>query len=96
MKIHIIGCSGSGKIYFAKALSRKYKIPHFDLDDIQWDHSGGYGAKMPVEKRTELLNYILENDHWIIEGVYYTWVGRCFENADKIFVLDMSKRIVRP
>lgn len=93
MKIHIIGCSGSGKTYFAKALSKKYKISHFDLDDIQWDHSGGYGAKMPVEKRTELLNRILENDHWIIEGVYYAWVGRCFEDADKIFVLDLPKRI---
>lgn len=94
MKIHIIGCSGSGKTYFAKALSEKYNIPHFDLDDIQWDnHSGSYGTKMPVEKRTELLNNILENNHWIIEGVYYAWVGRCFEEADKIFVLDMPKRI---
>ncbi len=94
MKIHIIGCSGSGKTYLAKALSKKYNIPHFDLDDIQWDnHSGSYGAKMPVEKRTELLNNILENDNWIIEGVYYAWVGRCFEDADKIFVLDMPKRL---
>lgn len=93
MKIHIIGCSGSGKTYFAKALSKKYKIPHFDLDDIQWDHSGGYGAKMPVEKCTELLNHILENDYWIIEGVYCTWVGKCFEDADKTFVLDIPKRI---
>lgn len=94
MKIHIIGCSGSGKTYLAKALSEKYNIPHYDLDDIQWDnHSGSYGTKMPVEKRTELLNNILENNHWIIEGVYYAWVGRCFEEADKIFVLDMPKRI---
>lgn len=94
MKIHIIGCSGSGKTYFAKALSKKYNIPHFDLDDIQWDNNcGSYGTKMPVEKRTELLNNILKNNHWIIEGVYYAWVGRCFEDADKIFVLDMPKRI---
>lgn len=64
------------------------------MDDIQWDnHSGSYGTKMPVVKRTELLNNILENNHWIIEGVYYAWVGRCFEEADKIFVLDMPKRI---
>lgn len=94
MKIHIIGCSGSGKTYFAKALSKKYNIPHFDLDDIQWDNNcESYGTKMPVEKRTELLNNILENNHWIIEGVYYAWVGRSFEDADKIFVLDMPKRI---
>ena len=94
MKIHIIGCSGSGKTYLAKALSEKYNIPHFDLDDIQWDNNAnGYGVKMPVEKHTELLNNILDNENWIIEGVYYAWVGKCFEYADKIYVLNIPKRV---
>lgn len=94
MKIHIIGCSGSGKTYLAKALSEKYNIPHFDLDDIQWDNNAdGYGVKMPIEKRTALLNDILKNNSWIIEGVYYAWVGKCFEDADKIYVLDTPKRV---
>lgn len=57
MKMHIIGCSGSGKTYLAKALSEKYKNPHFDLDNIQWDNnSGGYGVKMPAEKRNHCGN----------------------------------------
>ena len=57
MKIHIIGCSGSDKTYLAKALSEKYNVPHFDLDDIQWNNNAdGYGVKMPIEKRTSLLN----------------------------------------
>ena len=44
MKIHIIGCSGSGKTYLANALSKKYNISHSDLDDIQWDNNAkGYG-----------------------------------------------------
>ena len=44
MKIHIIGCSGSGKTYLANTLSKKYNISHFDLDDIQWDNNAkGYG-----------------------------------------------------
>ena len=94
MKIHIIGCSGSGKTHLAKALSEKYNTPHFDLDDIQWDNNAdSYGVKMPIEKRTELLNDILQNDSWIIEGVYYAWVGKCFEDADKIYVLDIPKRV---
>ena len=54
MKIHIIGCSGSGKTYLANALSKKYN-----------------------------------NDEWIIEGVYYAWVQQFFDEADKIYVLDM-------
>ena len=91
MKIHIIGCSGSGKTYLANALSKKYNISHFDLDDIQWDNNAKeYGKKRTLDERNALLQEILyNNDEWIIEGVYYAWVHQCFDEADKIYVLDM-------
>ena len=96
MKIHIIGCSGTGKTYFANKLSNKYNIPHFDLDDIQWDNnSKGYGVKMPIDKRDALLKQILNNDSWIIEGVYYAWVLESFEQADIIYVLNIPPYIYK-
>lgn len=94
MKIFIIGCSGSGKTHFANALCEKYKIPHFDLDNIYWDNNSEYyGVKTPIEKRKELLNDILKNKDWIIEGIYYSWTQDCFKDADKIFVLDIPKGV---
>lgn len=96
MKIRIIGCSGSGKTYLAKRLSKKYNIPSFDLDDIQWDNSqNSYGVKMPIEKRDQMLNDILQHSDWIIDGVYYAWVQKSFEDADVIYVLDMPKWLYR-
>ena len=96
MKIHIIGCSGSGKTYLANALSEKYKIPHFDLDDIQWDNTAReYGTKRPLDKRKALLQEVLSNDAWIIEGVYYSWVQQSFDEADKIYVLDMPRYLYK-
>ena len=77
---------------FAKRLSQKYNIPNYDLDDIQWDNSqNSYGVKMPVEKRNQMLNDILQQPEWIIDGVYYAWVQRSFEEADMIYVLNMPK-----
>ena len=68
MKIHIIGCSGIGKTYFAKKLSNKYNIPHYDLDNIYWDNSSEkYQIKTEVEKREILFTNILEKDSWIKE-----------------------------
>lgn len=96
MKIHIIGCSGSGKTYLANALSKKYNIPHFDLDDIQWDNTAKeYGTKRPLDKRKALLQEVLSNDAWIIEGVYYSWVQQSFDEADKIYVLDMPRYLYK-
>lgn len=101
MKIRIIGCSGSGKTYLAKRLSERYNIPNFDLDDIQWDNNqNSYGVKMPIEKRNQMLNDILQQPDWIIDGVYYSWVQKSFEDADIIYVLDTPKwlykfRIIR-
>lgn len=91
MKIRIIGCSGSGKTYLANALSKKYNISHFDLDDIQWDNNAKeYGKKRTLDERKALLQEILyNNDERIIEGVYYAWVQQSFDEADKIYVLDM-------
>lgn len=96
MKIHIIGCSGSGKTYLANALANKYNIPHFDLDDIQWDNNAeGYGTKRTLEERKTMLQEILNNNEWVIEGVYYAWVQQSFDEADIIYVLDMPRYLYK-
>lgn len=77
---------------FCQKVIPKYNIPNYDLDDIQWDNSqNSYGVKMPVEKRNQMLNDILQQPEWIIDGVYYAWVQRSFEEADMIYVLNMPK-----
>lgn len=96
MKIHIIGGSGTVKTYLANLLSAKYNVPHYDLDDLFWDNSANqYGIKMPENKRNEMLNRILRNEDWIIEGVYYSWLADSFEKADTIIVLDIPKKIYK-
>ena len=101
MKIHIIGGSGSGKSFLAEALSKEYGIPHYDLDNLQWDNSANtYGVKRNPKERESLLDNILKTQDWIIEGVYYKWCQQCFEDADKIYLLNVPRykyryRIVR-
>ena len=95
MKIHIVGGPGSGKSFLAKKLSRELGIPHYDLDDIQWANEGGYGTKRDITERDALLRQILQKDQWIIEGVYYAWCGRCFEDADRIYLLTVPRRVYR-
>jgi len=90
-KIHIIGGPGSGKTYCSKRISKKFKIPVFDLDNIFWDNnSDTYGTKTSYEKREKKLNQILKMDKYIIEGVYYSWLIKSFKTADLIIILNNS------
>ena len=92
MKIHIIGGPGSGKSFLADNLSKQFDTPHYDLDDLQWDNvANDYGTKRNPQERDVLLNQILQKDDWIIEGVYFAWCKQCFEDADKIYVLDVPR-----
>ncbi len=96
MKIHIIGGPGSGKMFLAETLSERYGIPHFDLDELQWDNAAnGYGTKRDPQERDALLHRILQRDDWIIEGVYYAWCGQCFADADQIYLLRVPRRRYR-
>ena len=96
MKIRIIGCSGTGKTYFAQKLSAQLHIRACDLDEIFWDHSKRtYGTKLPIEKRDALLQDILSGEDWIIEGVYYAWCQESFLQADKIYFLDIPAAVYK-
>ncbi|MBF0300241.1 MAG: DNA topology modulation protein FlaR [Oligoflexia bacterium] len=88
-KIRIIGGSGSGKSFLAKKLSKFLNIEHCDLDDLFWDSNANtYGIKAVTEIRNKKLNQILENNSWIVEGVYYReWTHKSFIEADRIFLL---------
>ena len=85
------------KKLFSKCTFKKYNIFHFDLDDIQWDNNAKeYGKKRTLDERKALLQEILyNNDEWIIEGVYYAWVQQSFDEADKIYVLDMPSYLYK-
>lgn len=91
MKVHIIGYSGSGKSFVAEEISKKYKINHYDLDNLFWDNnSDKYGVPMKCEKRNEILKTIVNEENWVIEGVYYKWLKESFEKADYIFLLEKN------
>ena len=96
MRIRIIGGPGSGKSTLARQLSEEYGIPHYDLDNLQWDNAAAdYGTKRDPSERDALLADILKQDDWIIEGVYYAWCRQSFADADVIYLLSVPRPTYR-
>jgi uridine kinase len=88
-KIHILGGAGSGKTTIAKRLSVRLSIPHYDLDDIYWNPAKEKYIKQPACLRDQQLAQAVEENAWIIEGVYWTWTAIVFDASDIIIFLDV-------
>lgn len=84
-KIIVIGCPGSGKSIFSKALHNCTGIPLYHLDMMFWN-----ADKTTVEKSVFLdrLSAVLEKDEWIIDGNYSSTMELRMEKCDTVFFLD--------
>ena len=88
MRIHIVGPGGSGKTLLAEALSQRLSVPCYAMDDMIWN-PGAPGAKRPAQERRALLEAVISEKDWILEGMYLEEAEPAFAAADEILVLDL-------
>ena len=84
-KVIIIGCPGSGKSTFAKALHKITNIPLFHLDKLFWNED-----KTTVEKSVFLdkLLKIIQKNEWIVDGNYGSTMEIRMQKCDTVIFLD--------
>lgn len=84
-KIMIIGCPGSGKSTFSRALHKKIGIPLYHLDQMYWN-----ADKTTVEKSVfmQRLFDTLQKEQWIIDGNYASSMEIRLQACDTVFFLD--------
>ena len=90
--MYIIGGTGSGKTFLGKAISERYDILLYEMDDIFWKNMGER-EKRSDKEREELLMSVINSEKWVAEGVFYKWVTPVFDRADIIIVLKVNKWI---
>ena len=86
-RIVVIGCPGSGKSTFSKALAEKTSLPLHHLDLMFWNED-----KTMVEKSAFLarLHAVLSGERWIIDGNYASTMELRIKAADTVIFLDFS------
>ena len=85
-KIIVIGCPGSGKSRFSRALGEKTGIPVYHLDMMFWNSD-----KTTVEKSVflERLTRVMKEDEWRLDGNYTSTLEMRFKECDTVFFLDL-------
>ena len=89
-KVIVIGCPGSGKSTFSRALHDKTGLPLHHLDLMFWN-----ADKTTVEKSLfrEKLSAVLAQDEWIIDGNYGSTMELRIAECDTCFFLDFPLEI---
>lgn len=89
-KILVIGCPGSGKSTFSKALHKKTGIPLFHLDNLYWNADK---TTVPKGLFLERLTGILSGSAWIIDGNYASTMEQRIKMCDTVIFLDYPKSV---
>ena len=89
-RVMVIGCPGSGKSTFARALHRRTGLPLFHLDLMNWNPNGTAVDK-PVF-RARLMDAVRQ-DEWIIDGNYGSTMEVRLRACDTVFFLDYPVEI---
>ena len=84
-KVIVIGCPGSGKSTFSRALNLKTGLPLHHLDMMKWKADKTTVTREVFLKR---LHKVLPQDNWIIDGNYFSTMEMRIDACDTIIFLD--------
>ncbi len=84
-KILVIGCPGSGKSTFSRALHELTGIDLYHLDRMYWNPD-----RTTVDRGTFLdrLSEVLSKDQWIVDGNYANTLDLRLRACDTVIFLD--------
>jgi adenylate kinase family enzyme len=93
MRLLIMGNSGSGKSYRARALAAQHDLVHLDLDTIVWEPGKIAVARAPEQVRAELSAFVTTHARWVAEGCYGDLVEMALPHCSELVFMHPGREV---
>lgn len=87
-RIMVIGCPGSGKSTFSRALRDRLGLPLIYMDRLFWNADRTHVDRDEMNRRVENA---VSGSEWIIDGNYQRTLEMRVKACDKVFLLDIPR-----
>ena len=94
MRIVVIGTSGAGKTTLARAIARQFRLPHIELDAINWQPGWHDIARHDPPEFIRRVAAATQADAWVLDGNYSIVREQVWQRATHLVWLDYARRVV--
>lgn len=90
-RIAIVGSSGAGKTTLAQAVALRLKVPHVEIDALNWEANW---TMVPQEVLRSRLAAALAGPAWVVDGNYGQMRDLTWGQADTLIWLELPLAVV--
>jgi adenylate kinase family enzyme len=94
MRIVVVGTSGAGKTTLARRIAAQLKLPHIELDAINWQPEWRDLTRHDPEEFVHRVAKAIEAESWVVDGNYGPVRDRVWRRATHLVWLDYERAVI--
>jgi adenylate kinase family enzyme len=94
MRIAVIGTSGAGKTTLARAIAARLKLPHIELDAINWQPGWRDLDRHDPQEFVRRVTAAIQAEFWVLDGGYSSIRDILYRRATHLVWLDYEGSVI--